>query len=306
MRHATLRAGLTALVVLALPACSGDAAPGSEAAVSSGDPGTCPGDILDVVVSVGAWADVVRSLGGDCATVTTIAPSADAPAELVPADRASFGAADLVVLNGGGYDDWASDAVADGAGSPVVVSAEQVGGTDAPGRDPHLWYEPAVVEAVAVVVADEMALLSPDAAPYFDAQHTAWTAGLQPWLTSVAELRERATGRTVATTDGVFGRMAGAVGLRDLTPPGYLRAARTGAPSPEDVAALEELLRSGAVDVLVEDGEDEDGVHDRLREAAADADVPVVEVAAAPDGDAPFVEWQLGQLADLAEALADE
>ena len=48
-------------------------------------------------------------------------------------------------------------------------------------------------------------------------------------------------------------------------------------------------------------------VCDRLAVLAAeDAEVPVVEVAPAPADDTPFVEWQLDQLAELAEALGEE
>lgn len=297
MRHATLRAGLTVLALLAVPACSGDRAPGSEAAVSSGDPAACPGEILDVVVSVGAWGDVVRRLGGDCATVTTIAPAGEPPAG-ADADRAAFAAADLVVVNGAGYDGWAGDA-AEAAGAPAVVVAAEAAGS--PGAPPSLWYDPVAVPAVARAVADELGRLSPDAAPYFGAQHTAWSADLQPWLETVGALRVDATGRTFAATGGAFAPTAEAVGLTDVRP-----GPRTGALPADGVAAVEELLRGGGLDVLVVDGGPAEGVTDRLREAAEDAEVPVVEVAPAPADDAPFVEWQLDQLAELAEALGEE
>lgn len=298
MRHATLRAGLTVLALLTLPACSGDRAPGSEAAVSSGDPAACPGEILDVVVSVGAWSDVVRRLGGDCATVTTIAPTGAAPA-VTQADRAAFDAADLVVVNGAGYDGWASAAADAAAGGPAVVSAAEAAGDGR--RDPWFWNDPVAVPAVAEAVAAELGRLSPDAAPYFGAQRTAWTTDLQPWLETVAALRADAGGRAFAATGGTFVRTAEAAGLTDRTP-----GPRTGPLPPGDVAAVEELLRGGALDVLVLDGDPLEGVTDRLREAADEADVPVAEVRTAPAADAPFVEWQLDQLAELAEALGQE
>lgn len=306
MRHATLRAGLSVLTLLTASACS-DGATDSVAAVSSGDPATCPGEILDVVVSTSAWSDVVRRLGGACATVTTIAPAADAPADIAAAGRTAITEADLVVVNGARYDDWAVDAAAEAAGGVVVVSAAEVAAVQAQERDPHLWHDPAVVPEVAAAVARELARLSPDAAPYFDAQHATWTAEAQPALDLVAALRAGVGGKTFAATEDVFGRMAEAVGLTDATPPGYLGSARTGnTPSPEDVAAIEAALRTGAVDVLIQDGEVDSDVHDELRETAEDVHVPVVEVTAAPEGDAPFLDWQLEQLESLAAALAQE
>lgn len=286
MRHGTLRTGLPVLALLALAGCSNGGAADSQAVVSSGDASACPGEVLDVVVSVGAWSDVVRRLGGDCATVTTIVPDTGTPAEVVPADRAAFDAADLVVLNGAGLDAWAAMVAADGDG--VVVSAADVAGADGRENGPHLWYDPAVVPEVARAVAHELARLSPDAAPYFAAQRTAWTTELQPWLEGVAALEAEAAGHTFAATGAGGGRLAEAVGLTDVTP--------------RDPADLEAAVRDGAVDVLVQVGDELSG---RLAGAADDAEVPVVAIGEAPAEDTPFVEWQLAQLGVLADALTE-
>ena len=308
MRHARLRAGLTVLALLAASACSDDGAPDSEATVTSGDPAACPGEVLDVVVSVAAWSDVVRRLGGDCTTVTTIATSPDgAPDDVVAADRAAFAAADLVVVNGARYDQWAVRALADSDGDPVVVTAAEVAGAGAARPDAQLWYAPEVVPEVAAAVTRELAVLSPDAEPYFDAQHTAWTAELQPYVAAVAALREGAAGHTCATTLTAWGPLARAVGLAEGTPSGFLRSLRSGSdPAPEDVDAFEAALREGGVDVLVQDGSVDGGVAARLRDVAEDAGVPVVEVTEFPPEDDAFVEWQVTQLAALSEALVED
>ncbi len=303
MRHAFL-SGLSVLALVALPGCSDDDADGGTATVVPGDPAACPGEVLDVVVSVAAWGQVVQRLGGDCATVTTIAGSA---ADLPPADRAVVVAADLVVVNGVRYDVAAIEAAEAASGDPVVVNAAEVVGSAAQRRDPHLWYEPAAVPEVGAAVARELADLSPDAAPYFDAQHMAWTAELQPFLEAVAALRSQTAGRTYATTRPLYGRTAEAVGLVDGTPREFLRSMRSGIdPSPDAVAAFASALRAGRVAVLIQDDAAEGAVQEQLREAAGDGDVPVVAVTEGPPDDVPFVEWQLAQLTSLAEALAED
>jgi zinc/manganese transport system substrate-binding protein len=307
VRHGFLHAGLTVLAVLTTSACADTGAPDSKATVASGDPAACPGEVLDVVVSVAAWSDVVRRLGGDCATVTTIAASSAGPSEdVVAADSAAFAAADLVVVNGARYDQWAIEAVEDSDADPVVVSAAEVAGSGAARPDPQLWYAPRVVPEVAAAVARELAALSPDAAPYFDAQHTAWTAELQPYLAAVAALRKGADGHTGGTTLTAWGPMARDLGLAEGTPSGFLRSLRAGSdPAPEDVDAFETALREGDVDVLVQDGSADGGTAARLRDVAEDAGVPVVEVTEFPPEDGAFVEWQVTQLAALSEALAE-
>jgi zinc/manganese transport system substrate-binding protein len=307
-RASTTRAALAALAVLGLSACSGGADAAHQAAVSSGDPAACPGEVVDVVVSVSQWADIVRPLGGDCVTVTTVVASAAVdPHDFEPgtADLAAFSSADLVVLNGADYDHWATGAVATLGRKPAVVSAAEVAGIRGTGVDPHLWYDPAIVEQVAGAVTAELGRLSPDAAPYFDGQHTAWAGELQPYLSAVAALKPVAAGRTFAATEPVFDRMAAVIGLTDVTPPGYRRSTSNGSdPAPGDLARFRTALANGSVDVLIYNSQTQGTVPEQLRGAAEDAGVPVVEVTESPaDAESSFAAWQLAQLQQLADAL---
>jgi zinc/manganese transport system substrate-binding protein len=304
----TTLAALAALAALTLTACSGSGETENHAAVSSGDPGACPGDVVDVVVSVSQWGEIVRRLGGACATVTTvIASNAIDPHDFEPrtADLAAFSDADLVVLNGAGYDSWAADAVAGLDRSPAVVTAGDVAGAQGSGGNPHLWYDPQTVTQLAAAVSEQLGKLSADAAPYFDGQHTAWTGELQPYLDAVAALQPIAAGRRYAATETVFDPMATAVGLTDVTPPGYRRSTSNESdPAPGDLADFEAKLADGSVDVLIYNSQTAGTVPEQLRAAADKADVPVVEVTESPpDPDGSFVAWQLDQLQALSAAL---
>ncbi|MBW8766141.1 MAG: zinc ABC transporter substrate-binding protein [Geodermatophilales bacterium] len=301
---------LAALAALALTACSsaGGSESGNRAAVSSGDPAACPGDVVDVVVSVSQWGEIVRKLGGACTTVTTIVASgAIDPHDFEPraADLAAFSKADLVVLNGADYDHWAADAVAGVDHTPAVVSAADVAGVPDHGTNPHLWYDPQVVTKVADAVSEQLSKLSPDAAPYFGGQHTAWTGELQPLLDEVAALKQVAAGRTYAATETVFDLMATAVGLTDVTPEGYRRStSNESEPAPGDLSDFEAKLADGSVDVLVYNSQTAGKVPEQLRAAAEKARVPVVEVTESPpDANGSFVASQLGQLQALSDAL---
>ena len=57
----------------------------------------------------------------------------------------------LVVVNGLDYDHWASDAVDAVASSLPTVDAGEIVGR-AEGDNPHLWYDPDAVRAVADAV----------------------------------------------------------------------------------------------------------------------------------------------------------
>jgi zinc/manganese transport system substrate-binding protein len=300
-------AALAGLTALGLAACStaGDAT--GDHVTSTGDPGACPGDVVHVVVSVSQWSDLARTLGGDCAAVTTVLTSSAVDPhdfEPSPSDIAAFTGADVVLVNGAGYDSWATRAVENLSPRPAVLTVADLAGTT--GGNPHLWYSPDAVEKVAAAVTAELAKRSPHAERYFAEQSRAWTADLQPYLDEIAALRDAAHGRTYAATETVFDDMAAAVGLADRTPEAYRQAvSNESEPPPGALSAFESALAAHRVDVLVVNTQTEGKVPDRLRAAAKQAGVPVVAVTESPpQGARSFVAWQVEQLRALSTALS--
>jgi zinc/manganese transport system substrate-binding protein len=315
---------LVAAATLVLAACGEDGDAG--VTTSEGDADACPGEVVDVVVSVGQWGDVVESLGGDCASVTTVISStAVDPHDFEPTtgDIAAFEEADLVVLNGTDYDHWAADAAGNTDPAPVVLDLAEVVGLETGDHaeeegeehaeeehghgavNPHIWYSPEFVQQAAAAVTGELTELSPDAADHFAERSAAWEEELAPYVAEVESLRAAADGRTYAATESVFEYMAQAVGLTDVTPQGYREAASNETdPAPGDVAGFQAALEAREADVLLYNTQTEGGVPEQLRSAAEDAGVPVVEVTeSVPDDEGSFVDWQLAQLRSLSEAL---
>lgn len=300
------RMGLGCAVVagaLAFASCS--SSEGSSPTTVDAPP--CPTDAVEVVVTVNQWADVVRHLGGACTEVTTIIDGVDVDPhefEPSPADSARFTSADLVVMNGLGYDAWAERAVDTVSPRPPVVDAGRVVGRE-DGDNPHLWYSPDAVEQVADAVTTELQQLLPDATSYLADQAAAWEEEMAPYRDEIASLRTTATGKTYAATESVFDDMAAAVGLTDRTPSGYRSAALNESdPSPADVNAFEQLLRDRGVDVLVVNTQTEGSIPEQIRGVAEAAGVAVVEVTeGVPAGSSSFVDWQVTQLRALHQAL---
>jgi zinc/manganese transport system substrate-binding protein len=260
-----------------------------------------------VVVSVGQWGDIVSDLGGACAAVKTIVHGTAVDPhdyEPTPADLAAFSDADLIVVNGLGYDAWAVRAASSVSPEPAMVNAGTVVGKRS-GDNPHLWYGPDYVDSVALAITAQLDALAPSASPYFDERATAWHQTMRRYYDEVSTLGAGIAGNvSYAATEPVFDYMAKAVGLLDRTPPGYRRAASNGAdPSPADLHDFEQSLTDGSVDVLVVNEQTSGAVPDQLRSAAKRAGVPVVEVTEAPPDGSTFEAWQLSQLDALAKAV---
>lgn len=313
----TMAAALVLVVPLGMSACSsregGTAASStaSSAASSAAGPaaagGGCPTEPVNVVVSVDQWGDIVRDLGGDCAKVSTVLASSSVDPhdfEPSPADAATFAKAQLVVVNGADYDPWASRFASTSAPKAPVVDAGAVTKTAA-GANPHLWYSPSAVVAVADAVTAELAQLAPDAKGYFDDRRATFAADLQPYNKLIAQIKAAAKGKTYAATESVFDYTATDAGLVDATPQGYRTAsANDSDPSPADLEAFRRALADRRIDVLIYNTQTEGSVPEQIRAAAEAAAVPVVEVTeTVPPGTTSFEKWQVAQLTALAKAL---
>jgi zinc/manganese transport system substrate-binding protein len=325
--HSAIRRSLAVaglLVLVALAGCGTDesgsststtaaetttttvAAAPSTTAVAAAPP--CPGTPVQVVVSVDQWGDIVEQLAGACAEVTTIITSSALDPhdyEPSPADIASFGDAELVVVNGCDYDHWADETARELDPRPVIVNAcEVVGKGD--GDNPHVWYGPDFVVAVAGAVTEQLQSVLPSVGTYFPDRAAAWSASMQGYRDEIARIRTEFPGRTYAATESVFDYMGDALTLENTTPEGFARAAANETdPSPGDVQAFDELLTGGGASVLVYNVQTEGSIPQQVRGTAEGAGVPVVDVTeTVAEGATSFAEWQVSQLQALRRALS--
>lgn len=332
MAYNAARVGLLAAAVLVAPfglaACTGggDSAPASSGSTAAAA-GDCPVTPVEVIVSVDQWGDIVSDLGGACASVKTVLASSSVDPhdyEPSPSDAATFQGAQLVVINGGHYDEWASQLASTSAPDAPVVSALEASGVeeqahegeehegeehdhghDEGGVNPHAWYSPAAVTALADAVTGELGKLAPEAADYFEGRRADFTTQMQPYTDAIAELKTQAGGKRYAATESVFDDMAAATGLVNVTPPGYQTSSANDAdPSPADLDAFLRLLGDRGADVLIYNTQTEGSVPEQIRAAAESAGIPVVDVTeTVPPGTDSFEAWQVQQLDALAKAL---
>jgi zinc/manganese transport system substrate-binding protein len=294
------RAGVAAVVALTL-AATGCSAAQTRTATS------CPTAPVAVVVSVDQWGDIVSELGGSCATVKTVLASSSVDPhdyEPSPADAASFTGAKLVVVNGDGYDSWAPRLAASSAAGAHVVSAAEVTKTQ-DGANPHLWYLPSAVTALADAVTADLSRIDPLAADYFSQRRSEFSAAIAPYNGLIGKIKHSVAGKSYAATETVFDYQAQALGLINKTPEGYRRAsANESDPSPGDIDAFRSALAGRRVDVLIYNTQTQGSIPEQIRSTAQRAGVPVVDVTeTVPPGQASFEGWQYNQLVALGKAL---
>ena len=290
------RAGAWVVVALAMSACGGSA------------PVATTGSIK-VVAGQNFWGSIAAQLGGSKAGVQSVVsdPNADPHEyETNTNDARAFAEAQLVILNGAGYDTWGTKLLSANPNShrTVLVAADLLG--KKAGDNPHFWYNPDYVTRVAdQITADYKSIDSADSA-YFDEQRAAFTTALEPYTQRIAEIKAKFSAVPVAATESIFVYMAAALGLNLISPPAFMDAVAEGNDPPAAaVIAFQDQITSKQARVLVYNVQTATAVTTNIKHLAALATVPLVGVSETlqPES-ATFQDWQLKQLIDLQNALS--
>jgi zinc/manganese transport system substrate-binding protein len=263
---------------------------------------------LQVVAGQNFWGSIAAQLGGTRVSVTSIVtnPNADPhDYESNTKDARAFATADYVILNGAGYDNWASKLLAANPNpSRKVFTVADLLNKKA-GDNPHFWYNPDWVEKVADrITADYQAIDAADSS-YFSQQRAAFRAALQPYHDRVATIRSSFAGVAVGSTESIFEYLATALGLNLVSPPAFMKAVAEGNDPPaQTVAEFHDLVAGKKIKVLVYNVQTSTNITEDLKRQATNNSIPVVGISETMQPvDATFQEWQDAQLVTLQNAL---
>jgi zinc/manganese transport system substrate-binding protein len=235
-------------------------------------------------------------------------PAAD-PHDYEPTaeDARTMAGAQMAIVNGIGYDPWASKLLAanPSSGRTVLTVGDLLGLEE--GDNPHQWYSPTSVQRVIEQITAEYKRADPGHAPYFDARlHRFETVGLARYHGLISRIRSRYAGTPVGASESVFAALAPSLGLKLLTPTGFLDAIAEGTdPTPADKASADSQIAGRKIEVWVYNSQNATPDVQRLNDAARAAGIPIATVTetTTPEG-ANFQAWQSHQLEGLAAALA--
>ena len=262
-----------------------------------------------MVAAENFWASIASQIGGDRVSVTAIItnPNTDPHAyEPTPADGRAIATARYVILDGAGYDPWARKLV-DASPSParlVLDVAGLAGRRD--GDNPHMWYDPTIVEHVIHrIVRDLSSLDAGDATSFAQQGSTYETAGLARYDALRTAIRTRYRGVPVGATESIFVDLANDLGLDLITPNAYMKAISEGNdPAAADKATVDSQIAGRLISVLVVNSQNSTPDIQALADRARALGIPVVHITETLDpATATFQAWQSSQLRALQAAL---
>src|SRR4051794_34327150 len=200
LRRVAVTAGL-AVLTLGLTACGADSGTGPTTPVDDAH--------VQVVASTDVYGSIAEAVGGDHVAVTSII---DDPAkdpheyETTPADALAVGKAAIVIVNGGGYDDFATRLVETAATKPVTLDVAQLSGLVAatPAGEEfneHVWYDLPTVKKLADRLAVELGKADPADAAVFTANAAAFGTKIDGLTAKLTAIKATHDGRPIAVTE---------------------------------------------------------------------------------------------------------
>ncbi|TQJ33000.1 metal ABC transporter solute-binding protein, Zn/Mn family [Arthrobacter sp. SLBN-122] len=310
-------AALTGLGLL-LTACSTQQ-PGSPASAQG----------INVVASTNVYGDIARTIGGDKVNVTAIINSAGQDPhsyEATAQDRLTVSKAQLVIENGGGYDDFLHTLVESSKlDSGSVLTAVEISGLAHPeeetqaatppaaegsdGHDhgdvnEHVWYSLPAMERVADSVAEKLGALDPGSAATFTANADAFKSSLAGLHGKLDAAKAAASGGQVAVTEPVPLYLLEDAGLKNATPEQYTAAIEEGTDVPP--AAMKEatdVVASRTVRLLAYNAQTEGPQTETLKKAAEAAGVPVVDFTETLPEGKTYLQWMTDNVNNVSKIL---
>jgi zinc/manganese transport system substrate-binding protein len=270
------------------------------------------------ILAVGAenqYASVIAQVGGRYVSTLAVEsnPNTDPHTfEASPSVAELLSRARLVVQNGVGYDTFMEriESASGGVGSNSsrkVIDVQKLLGLPGSTPNPHLWYKPQTMPAVAHALAAALSALDPAHAAYFRANAATFVSSLAPWKQALAQFAHEYPDTPVASTEPVGDYMLEAAGTVNLTPFSLQADIMNGVdPAPQDVTLQDRLFAQHKVKVFVYNEQVTDSVTQSFLQAAESAGVPVVGVyETMPTPGYDYQSWMLAEVRALRRALAE-
>ncbi len=309
----SIRTGRGPVKILAALAAAGVAL--AVSACSSGAPGGSSTASAHKIVAIGAeneYTSVLQQVGGQYVQASAIMSNPNTDPHTFEASASvarEVSSAQLVVQNGVGYDtfmDSIEKAVPDS--SRKVISVQKVLGRPDSTPNPHLWYDPSTMPAVANAIAADLAAIQPAHASYFKANARKFVSSLGPWIQAIGSFKQKYPGTPVAVTEPVADYMLQAAGAGIKTPFEFQADIMNGTdPSAQDVALERSLFTGHKVKVFLYNQQVTDTLTQSFISLAQANGIPVVGVyETMPTPGYTYQSWMLAEMKALQQAVTSK
>ena len=269
-----------------------------------------PSKVVQVVAGENFWGSLASELGGTHVKVLSIVsdPNADPHQyESSSANAQAVANANLVIVNGAGYDDWLLRLLsASNNPAQTVLNVQKLIGQPV-ATNPHFWYSPYYVNDTVKAMYNDLVSIDSGNVAYYKQQYATLNASLGVYNARIHKIAQQFSGAPVAATEDIFVYLANATKLNLVSPPGFMQAVAEGNDPPaQSIAQFQQLLQGGnrSVRVLVYNQQTITPLTQQIKSLAAQNQIPTVGVTETiQPPDVSFQDWMNAQLIALQNAL---
>lgn len=266
-----------------------------------------PGEFR-VVAAENVWGNIASQLGGSHVQITSILNDPNADPHLYESnarDASSVSMADVVIVNGLGYDDFMPKLLkASNKPTRHIITAAQILNAST-GANQHLWYDISGVRKVAAGITYTYITIDPSHKNDYVHNLATFNQSLQGIENTIAIIRQKYARSPVAYTEPVPGYLLTAAGLSVKTPSSFAKSIEDGDdPNPSDTTTMNKLITSRSIKVLLYNAQATSPVTESIKELAGQYGIPVIGVTETlPKTATNFQAWQQHQIMQLLNAL---
>jgi len=206
---------------------------------------------IKIVASTNVWGSVVNLIAGDLATVDAIIYDTNQDPhsyELTARDQLKINNADIVIMNGGGYDDFMQQAIDADPTPAITVDAFMASGDDE-SRNEHIWYDVDQVGDAAAVIGAAIESIDESKFDEIETRVADFRKKLDARKAQLDKLR--ATPQRVFLTEPLPAYLVEDAGFEDLTPVEFSNAVEEERDIPPTVMKeVTDLIKSGQVQAI--------------------------------------------------------
>jgi len=181
---------------------------------------------IRIVASTNVWGDIAYQIAGDEATVTALIDNVNQDPHSFEAsarDQLAVQEADIVIMNGGGYDDFVEQLVAADDTPAILINAYVASGDDNT-RNEHIWYSASQVKDVGNVIFSALETVDRNSTPIYESNLVEFEAKIKLIEIRTAEIASAWGREKVFATEPLIYYLLQDTGMVDITPAEFAEA----------------------------------------------------------------------------------
>ena len=264
---------------------------------------------ITVVASLDSYGEMAEAVLGKQGTVTSIInkPNMD-PHEYEPTANVAkqYQKADVIVSNGGGFDNWSLNFAKQNKTAKTINLAHLYNYKDGTsGGNEHFWYKTDLTTRLTNQLAVKYSQLMPAKKTYFEKNAKNYQKKAERLVDLQNQVKTRLDGKKLLATEPVFDNTLLSLGA-DMQDQQFARAVEEGDdPTPSDVREWQELIKRGKIAAVIDNPQATGKLAKQGVDYAKAHDVPIVQARETKPAQTSYIAWQMKQLNALNEALQE-